>query len=202
MAELEQQLGEVQRRFQDEIAPLEEEVLRLQVEQRRRAAQRHMRSARHRNAYHDAQEAYEEFQASQPPSVSVSTDEMKALYRRACKRCHPDVVIDTFKTAASGTFQALEAAYDRGQARVVQTIADTLDRWGFPGSSQDPETQEERTTDEAHLRRAVARLEDRIEERESTDLYRVLREAGGDIDALVQARKQHIREVLREIEER
>ena len=58
-AELERQLEAVRRWYADEGAPLEEKVLRLRMGHLRRAAQRHMRSAKHRNAYHDAQREYE-----------------------------------------------------------------------------------------------------------------------------------------------
>ena len=94
-AELEQQVRAVQSRLEAEVAPLQEEVLRLQMERLKAAAQARMRSARLRNAYHDAQEAYEAFRerraAAPPASASTKTD-LKATYRRATKRCHPDAV--------------------------------------------------------------------------------------------------------------
>lgn len=94
-AELEQQVRALQSQYEEEVAPLQEEVLRLQMKRLKEAAQARMRSARLRNAYHDAQDAYEEFQeqrAAAPSSAGTSEKDLKATYRRATKLCHPDAV--------------------------------------------------------------------------------------------------------------
>jgi hypothetical protein len=196
-AELERQFHAVQRQYQEEIAPLKEEVLRLEMERLRRAAQRHMRSATHRNAYHDAQRAYEAFRDNRSPRPDSPVDDLKALYRRASKRCHPDVVPASYREQATATFRALEAAYEAGHARAVKAIAQALDRWGFP---RDPGASDEaeRTHDVEHLRRAVADLEDAIQSIQGTDAYQDLTSAG-DLNALLRAKKEQLRETLREL---
>lgn len=198
-AELERQYRAAQRQYQEEIAPIKEEVLRRQVERLRRAAQRHMRSARHRNAYHDAQRAYEDFQDNQPVmSPTPPTEPLKALYRRASKRCHPDAVPNSYREQASATFQALEAAYEAEHAQAVKAIAEALEQWGFPqaeGAMEDTE----RTHDLSHLRRAIASLESSIQAIRGTDAYQDLAEAG-DLDALLRARKENLRNHLRELQ--
>jgi len=106
-AELERQLHALRRRYADEVAPLEEEVLRLRMEHLRRAAQRHMRSARHGNAYHDAQREYEAFRDDRPRPAPSAQEEPRARYREASKRCHPDVVPVDYREQAAATFRAL-----------------------------------------------------------------------------------------------
>lgn len=197
-AELERQLSAVQRQYEEKIAPLKEEVLRLQVERMRRAAQRHMHSARHRNAYHDAQRAYETFQENRRGSSPPPPGTVKAVYRRASKRCHPDVVPDAYREEASATFQALEAAYEAEHTRAVEAIADALEQWGFPRKNREADDVD-RTTDLSHLRRAISDLESSIQTIQGTDAYQDLAEAG-DLDSLLRARKEQLRRHLRDLE--
>jgi len=197
-AELEQRVQAAQRQYEEQIAPLKEEVLRLQVERLRRAAQRHMHSARHRNAYHEAQRSYEDFQEARVQSSSPSED-VKGLYRRASKRCHPDLVPAAYHDEAAATFQALEAAYEAGHEQAVEAIAEALQRWGFPRKADSQERG--RTHDLAHLRRAISDLEASIQAIQGTEAYRELKEAG-DLDTLLQAQKQALRQQLREVKRR
>ena len=194
-AELERQLHAVQRRYQEEVAPLKEKVLRLQMERLRRAAQRNMRSARHRNAYHDAQRAYEAFRDERPPADPEPPDDLKRRYRAASKRCHPDVVPEPYRAQAAATFQALESAYQAGHARAVRAIADALERWGFPTAPLADEGGG------AELRRAVSGLEAAIEGLRATDAYQALADAE-DVDAALRAQKEGFRQVLAELQRR
>ena len=194
-AELERQLHAVQRRYQEEVAPLKEKVLRLQMERLRRAAQRNMRSARHRNAYHDAQRAYEAFRDERPPADPEPPDDLKRRYRAASKRCHPDVVPEPYRAQAAATFQALESAYQAGHARAVCAIADALEHWGFPTAPLADEW------DGAELRRAVSGLEAAIEGLRATDAYQALADAE-DVDAALRAQKEGFRQVLAELQRR
>lgn len=195
-AELEQQVRAVQSRLEAEVAPLQEEVLRLQMERLKAAAQARMRSARLRNAYHDAQEAYEAFRerraAAPPASASTKTD-LKATYRRATKRCHPDAVPDAYREEAAATFRALESAYDADDAEAVRAIAADLDEWGFPRAPSD----EGGGQDASALHRAVSRLGTEIERLRASDAHRAVAEAGeADVEAVVQARKHALKERL------
>lgn len=198
-AELEHQVHAAQRQYQEEIAPLKEELLRRRVERLRRVAQRHMRSARHRNAYHDAQRAYETFrenrQRPQPPS-----DDLKTLYRRASKRCHPDAVPDAYQEEATATFRALEAAYEAGSVRAVNAIADALEGWGFPRAASSPADGDE-VLEREDLHRAISDLEASIQRIQGTEAYRDLVEAGS-LDALLRAQKQALLRHLRPLRRR
>jgi len=194
-AELERHLHAVRRRYAEEVAPLEEEVLRRKVEHLRRTAQRHMQSAKHRNAYHDAQREYEAFREERSQAPSVAPDELKRRYRAAGKQCHPDVVASVYHEQAAATFRALDAAYQAGHGAAVRAIADSLDRWGFPTATADAVDDEETTRE---LRRAVSHLQSAIESIRATDAYQAVVE-GGDVDAVLRARKEGLRRVLREL---
>ena len=193
---MERQLHAVQRRYEDEVAPLKEKVLRLQVERLRRTAQRHMRSARHRNAYHDAQRAYEAVREERSRPEAVASEELKRRYRAASKHCHPDAVPEPYRRQAAATFQALESAYQAGHARAVRAIADALEQWGFPAV---PEADDARTPQA--LREAVADLESAIDTLRTTDAYQAIADAE-DVDAALRAQKEGLRQVLAELQRR
>ncbi|PQJ34550.1 hypothetical protein BSZ35_08030 [Salinibacter sp. 10B] len=195
-AELERQLHAAHVQYQEEVAPLEEKVLRLRVEHLRRAAQRHMRSAKHRNAYHDAQRAYESFQEERRTVGSASHDTLKRRYRQASKRCHPDAVPDAYRAQAAATFQALESAYKAGHAEAVQAIAAALEQWGFPEEAAEDRRSQRRERDE--LRRAVSSLETAIEALRDTDLYRAVAERE-NVDAVLRAKKNALLQHLLEL---
>ena len=204
-AELEQQVRALQSQYEEEVAPLQEEVLRLQMKRLKEAAQARMRSARLRNAHHDAQDAYEEFQeqrAAAPSSAGASEEDLKVTYRRATKLCHPDAVADPYHEEAAATFQALESAYDADQTEAVRAIAEDLDTWGFPRPPSVPVDRSD-VYAEASLRRAVSDLEASIEQLRSSEAYRTATEsAGADAGSVVGARKQAFLQKLRELKRR
>lgn len=190
---MERRLHAVKRRYRKEVAPLKEEVLRLQMERLRQAAQRNMQSARHRNAYHDAQRAYETFQEERAVPEAVGTDELRRRYREASKQCHPDVVPDAYREEAAATFQALESAYEAGDIQSVRAIADALEQWGFPKDGNAPQNR-----DRGQLRRAISDLESAISSIEAREAYQAA-VAANDMDALLRAWKERLVGRLREL---
>ncbi len=198
-AELEQQVHALQDAYHEEIAPLQEEVLRLQKERLKEAAQVYMRSARLRNAYHDAQRAYESFREehTSPPS---SRENLKGLYRRASKECHPDAVPDSYREEAAATFQALESAYQEGHPSAVENIAEALQEWGFP-TRPTASAEAAGASGEEDLRRAVTALEASIERLRASEAYEAVHQSS-DLEALVAARKRDLQRKLQVLQRR
>lgn len=196
-AEMERQLYAVEYGYQEEVAPLKEEVLRLEMERLRRAAQRNMRSARHRNAFHDAQRMYEAYQDERLSPEAVVCEDVKRHYRRASKRCHPDVVPEEYREQAAATFQALESAYEAGHDRAVHAIAEALERWGFPQERPDASGELD-SPERADVRRAVLALEGAIAAIRERDAYQVAVEPE-NVDDVLQAYKRRLLERLHEI---
>jgi len=193
-AELARAVYGLEARYHQEIEPLQEEVLRCQRDQLRRAAQRHVRSARLRNAYHEAQEAYEEFQNVR--SARPASSSGKALFRQAAKECHPDAVPAEYREEAAATFQHLEAAHTAGYSDAVRAIADALDEHGFPDP---PTANEEAGPTPSQLNDAVSSLESSIQALRSTVAFRELTDAGS-MDAAINARKLELARQMRRIE--
>ena len=204
-AELEQTVRAAQSRFEEEVAPLQEEVLRLQMERLKEAAQARMRSARLRNAYHDAQEAYDAFQEQRrqgPTETARSAPDLKATYRRATKLCHPDAVADAYRDEAAATFRALESAFDAEDPTAVHAIADSLETWGFPRAPAAP-PESSLPDARAALRRAVSELEASIERLRASEAYDTVTASGdADPESAIGARKHMLRERLRALRRR
>lgn len=204
-AELELQVRSLHSQFDAEIAPLEEEVLRLQMKRLKEAAQRHVRSARLRNAYHDAQDAYESLQErrrSDTPSGVSPGDDLKATYRRALKQCHPDVVPDSYREEAAATFRALESSYEAEHETAVQAIAGSLEKWGFPRPPSAP-TESPEAAERTTLRRAVSDLDASIERLRDSEVYQAVSKSKDvDVASVVGARKRALQRKLRELQHR
>ena len=199
--ELEQQVRAVQSRYQAEIAPLQEDVLRLQMERLKEAAQAQMRSARLRNAYHDARDAYEKFREQRAPDSRTelpSSEDINVTYRRAAKLCHPDAVPDSYRKEAAATFQALESAHDANHPEAVRAIADTLETWGFPDAPSATPAQSPSHA-KAALRRALADLDASIEKLRASGAYQITVAPDTDAEAAVGARKRILQQRLREL---
>lgn len=197
-AELEHRVRAAESQFEEAVAPLQEEVLRLQKERLKEAAQARMQSARLRNAYHDAEDAYEAFRDRRPlrTAETVPDADLKATYRRATKLCHPDAVDGSYREEATATFRALESAFDAEHSRAVQAIADALETWGFPRApGAQPETSA--SDAEAALRRAVTALGASIDRLRQSEAYEALTAADEtDVESVMEARKRSLREQL------
>lgn len=191
-AELEQRVRGLEARYEAEVAPLEEQMLRLRAERLRAAAQAQMQSARLRNAYHDAQRAYEAFHERRSDSAGAAQD-AKAAYRRASKQCHPDRVPDAYRAEAEATFHALEGAHEAGHARAVAAIAAGLEQWGFPEGKED-----EAARGPTALAEAIGDLEASIQSLRGAEAHQVLEEVG-TTDAAIAGWTQAIRRQLRRL---
>ncbi|WP_158705193.1 hypothetical protein [Salinibacter altiplanensis] len=204
-AELEQTIRAAHSQFEEEVAPLQEEVLRLQMARLKEAAQARMRSARLRNAYHDAQEAYDAFQERRQqasPRTARSDPDLKGTYRRATKLCHPDTVADPYREEATATFRALESAFDAEHPAAVQAIANSLETWGFPRAPTAPPESSRPGTKES-LRHAVSELEASIERLHASGVYEAVPAAeDADPESALRARKRALRKRLRTLKRR
>jgi hypothetical protein len=125
--------AEYLRRF----APLYAELDRLEAEIARRIAQEEATPAAHAKAAQTAAQADESQQAlgdglAGSPEAGDETrptppaPELKALYRDAAKKIHPDLATDEAEKQRRTTLMAaLNAAYDAGDADAIQRILDS-----------------------------------------------------------------------------
>jgi hypothetical protein len=164
-AQLEQRVRAVQQRYRDELGPLVEELLTLRRDRLEQKAYAHRRSARLRNAFHDAQAKLERFRemmgASTPGEATPDRDDttaragaqasltdaeqdaLKAAFRAASKECHPDVVDPADREQATKVFHALREAYQAGNLRRVTEIAEQVGATVPPRSPKAPASASE-----------------------------------------------------------
>ncbi|MBT4144659.1 hypothetical protein HN615_06935 [Candidatus Woesearchaeota archaeon] len=88
-----------------------------------------------KQAYDDAGKAFHDYQkifdAAQKESLwNLSDDEqteLKDLFRKASKCCHPDMVEDELEDEASATFHELKSAYNQNDLNRVREIWESLE---------------------------------------------------------------------------
>lgn len=196
-AELELQVGSFESHIRNELRPLQEEVLRIQMERLKKAAQTKMRSARLRNAYHDAREEYEQFQEYDEQARRATGDtDLKSTFRRGSKACHPDAVPDAYRDEAAATFRALESAYEGKHRRAVEAITESLETWGFPGSGLE---RGRKAPERARIQEALVSLDDSISSLRESDSFEII-QGTENVEAAVDAEKRRLARRLREIQ--
>lgn len=86
--------------------------------------------------YQETTKEYQEFKEEQEELISdekrfeiteEEKKELKVLFRRAVKLCHPDIVAEKFKEQAQAMIQDLNRAYKRDDIAKVTQILDTLE---------------------------------------------------------------------------
>lgn len=122
-------------------------------------------SQQRQQAYQQAQQDYQQFhdnyeqQKAEPAPQELNSEEQKRLkqaFRRASKRCHPDMVAEEFKTQAQEQFQELNKAYKQNDLATVERILENLQSGGgFIAAS-------EQVTDKERLRVLVQQLRERL----------------------------------------
>ena len=131
-ARLEAQIQALSRRYKQELGHLLTELLQLRRDQLARQAEQ---TPDNQAAYEQARTDYDNFETrNQTLSQRVvelapeQQQELKKLFRQACKLCHPDMVADEFKTRARATFIELKTAYEQNDLARVAEIYRLLNR--------------------------------------------------------------------------
>ena len=80
--------------------------------------------------YEQFHQNYEDIKQQQSDVFDITNEqksELKKLWKKACKLCHPDIVIDKFKEKAHAIMQALNDAYSKKDIVKVQEILSNLE---------------------------------------------------------------------------
>jgi hypothetical protein len=78
------------------------------------------------------EELAEPLQPEQPPALTPAEQkELKDLFRKACKRCHPDVAVGEFEEKAQVIFIELKLAYERNDLERVRAVWQRLTQGGL-----------------------------------------------------------------------
>ena len=81
--------------------------------------------------YEEFHSEYEQIEEENKQIFEISEDEkkeLKKLYRKASRLCHPDIVVDALKEQANEIMQALNAVYAKKDLQGVKKILDNLEK--------------------------------------------------------------------------
>lgn len=216
LAELESEKSEIEReihsfnlRHEQELGPILEEIFRIQAEKKRQRAEEKPKDSEARAEYEEAKAEYEEYsRAVEEAQAEVrielteeEEDELKTLYRKASKQCHPDAVEENRKEEARELFLELDEAYERNDLDSVRRIAEQIEEGVAFGSRSEEIDEVERLEAEVErLRGRVDELEKEIKELRSSDPYQILSEVD-DLDEYFEGRKERLRDELDRLRE-
>lgn len=145
-ADLERRLITFNRRYDDALGGLIQQVLKARAELARLIAadrkndngrQEAEAAARDAEAtFRDYSRQHEELQRAAPlPKLDEEVErELKSIYRKACSLCHPDKSSEDRKEAAHRAFTELQEAYKNNDLARVREIHETLKAGGLPGT--------------------------------------------------------------------
>lgn len=93
--------------------------------------------------YDEAKDDYNNFHDSYNYELNNPIDklnkdekqELKSMYRKASKMCHPDTVTDEYKTKAENIFKELNEAYSKNKLSLVREILNNLKNNEFNSTS-------------------------------------------------------------------
>lgn len=136
-----------------------------------------------KNAYSDAKNDYEEFSNTYEEQLKdapqeLSKEEKKELkqaYRKACKLCHPDIVVEALKDDAQAMMQELNAAYEKNDLQRVKEILKNLEtEEGFVATSDGVDDSEILVAKTTSLRGKIKKVVDEIKEIHEDDNYEMM----------------------------
>ncbi len=86
------------------------------------------------STYNEAKNDYEEFKNDYEEQLKdttsklniTDTKELKSLYRKACKICHPDIVLESLRDDANEIMQELNSSYSKNDLSHVKKILASL----------------------------------------------------------------------------
>jgi hypothetical protein len=203
-AEIEREIHEFNLRHEQELGPILEEILRLQTEKKKQRAEEQPGDAEAQAEYEEAKSEYEEYsraveEAQDEERIELSEeekDELKTLYRKASKQCHPDAVEEGRKDEARELFQELNEAHERNDLEAVRRIAQQIEEGvAFGRRSEEIDEVERLEAEVERLRERVNELEQEIEALRASDPYQTLSEVD-DLDDYFESRKERLRDEL------
>jgi hypothetical protein len=130
--------------------------------------------------YDEFDNAYEHIKQVQQETIELNDDEkaeLKKLYRKAARLCHPDIVPDELKQQATEIMQKLNAAYQKQDLVQVKSILDSLENGsGFEVSSDSINDKELIKRKIAEYKENIAHIKSEIEEIFHDDTYQTIDE--------------------------
>lgn len=130
--------------------------------------------------YEQFHQNYEDIKQQQSDVFDITNEqknELKKLWKKACKLCHPDIVIDKFKEKAHEIMQALNDAYSKKDIVKVQKILSNLENGlSFEIESDNINDKEILKSKINQYKKNILDLESEIEDLKQDDTYQTIQE--------------------------
>ena len=147
---------------------------------------------------------YEQIKESQKNTISLSDDEkaqLKQLYRKAARLCHPDIVPDELKDQAHMLMQQLNDAYAKQDIKEVQKILASLESGsGFELTSDSITDKELLKAKIEEYKNNIVQTEAEIETIKEDDTYQKISKLD-DWDVYFESLKSELQKEIQRLEE-
>ena len=122
---------------------------------------------------------YKEYESSKDEQIATLTDEeqkeLKDMYRKASKLCHPDVVSEEQKELATKLFAELSSAYEKNDIKRVREILENLEKENFFINKSDAITEKQLLqTEMEKLRLLIKELKEQLQTIKESDTYKTI----------------------------
>ena len=196
-ADLEKLIHEFGVRHTNELGELIIKILRSRK-------QRAKGTPKQAEAEKDYNEYNREYKETKDEKIAELTDEerkeLKLKYRKAIILCHPDIVSEEQKEAATKISGELNAAYKKNDLRKVREILETLERGDFFVSKSDAITEKKLLKAEIEkLRLRIEELKIQIQTIRESEAYKTISSLD-DWDEYFTNAKQNLTKQIEELE--
>lgn len=158
--------------------------------------------------YEESEEDYEEFSheyesVKKQDRFELNEEEkaeLKKIFRKASKLCHPDIVADELKEQATAIMQQLNDAYSKKDLKKVREILYNLENGISFDIASDSINDKERLKEKIKdIRKRMDALNEEIEEIKSNESFAVLQEVD-DLDEYFDQLKSDLQEELERLQ--
>jgi len=136
--------------------------------------------------YQETKQDYEEFSSEYDEIVKDSKNyfeltkdeqkELKALFRKSAKLCHPDIVIDELKEKANEIMKQLNEAYGKKDLKTIRAILNSLESGAIFSVVSDTVENKEILKEKINsLKEDIAKLSDEIKQIEEDEVFAIVK---------------------------
>ena len=171
-ADLEKSIHEFGVRHNTELGELILKILRF----RKNKSKGTPKETEAENDYNDYSREYEISRNEEIAELTKEEQiEIKKLYRKASKLCHPDVVSEEQKELADKLFAELNAAYERNDLEKVREILESLEKGDFFVNKSDSINEKQlMKTEIEKLRIRIKELQKQVQSIKESDAYKTI----------------------------
>ncbi len=154
--------------------------------------------------YKEFSREYEEIKQKEEDSFDLSDkekEELKKLYKKASRLCHPDLVADELKEQAHKVMQELNSDYsNKNLARVKEILSSLENGTGFELASDSIDNKEILRAKIDELREKMVKTSKQIKEIKNDDTFKTIQEIE-DMDDFFDSLKDELMNEFRKLED-